>query len=389
MTNITEQHLEYCATDRQREIVEAYIEHGSSQKVAEALGMDAGNVRRTIRIVKSRAAKSGWSPEHDMVRTVPDGYAVKGTSTLYDDSGNQRLQWVKTSQDREHQLEIMREIVSAMTEDVPRADLTPPPERTQADLLNCYVITDYHLGMLAWGEETGADWDTDIAEDLLVRWFRAALASAPDAEMGVLAQLGDFMHWDGMDAVTPTSGHLLDADTRFQRLVRVAIRVLRQVVGMMLHKHNRVHLIMAEGNHDIASSVWLRELFAALYTDEPRVSVELSPDPYYCVEWGDTSLFFHHGHKAKMGEMDRVVTAKFREVFGRTKYSYGHSGHLHHEHVKETQLMTWKQHRTLAAPDAHASRHGYSAGREATVEFYSRTQGRVGSAVVTPGMVSE
>src|SRR5690606_27072079 len=163
------------------------------------------------------------------------------------------------------------------------------------------------------------------AEDTLVGWFGAAIAQAPDSHTGVFAQLGDLLHWDGIQAVTPTSGHVLDADTRFQKLVRVAISVIRRVTAMLLQKHERVVLLMAEGNHDLASSAWLRELFAALYADEPRIEVITRPDPYYCIEHGRTSLFFHHGHKKRMDSLETVFIAKFREVFGRTKHSYAHT----------------------------------------------------------------
>ena len=52
--------------------------------------------------------------------------------------------------------------------------------------MNCYVITDYHLGALSWGEETGADWDLKIAEDTLVAWFSRAIEQSPAAETALL-----------------------------------------------------------------------------------------------------------------------------------------------------------------------------------------------------------
>ena len=83
---------------------------------------------------------------------------------------------------------------------------------------------------------------------------------SPDSENAIFAQIGDFLHWDGLDAVTPASKHVLDADTRFTKLVRVAIRVIKRVIKMLLTKYKKVTVIMAEGNHDPASSVWLREM---------------------------------------------------------------------------------------------------------------------------------
>ena len=121
-------------------------------------------------------------------------------------------------------------------------------------------------GALAWGEETrGDDWDVKVAESLLIRWFAAAIERAPDAETGVLAQLGDFLHTDGLLALTPESKNVLDADTRFQKIVRIAIRLLRPVIALLLAKHKRVIVLCAEGNHDPASSIWLREWLSAIY----------------------------------------------------------------------------------------------------------------------------
>lgn len=367
------------------DLIAALREHGSTRKAAKALGI----TQRAIMYRKKTLAAKGYSPDHDMTRTVPDGYKVKGVSTLYNGKGEIAAQWVKSDIDRERWAQLMQAALDGLADTLPRLDPLPAPlVPLRGDLLNAFVLTDFHLGMLAWGEETrGASWDVRIAETLLVEWIAAAIALAPAAEHAVLAQVGDFLHWDGLDAVTPTSKHVLDADTRFQHLVRVAIRVIRRVVDMLLAKHGRVHLIMAEGNHDLASSVWLREWLAALYENEPRITVDTSADPYYCVEHGQTSLFFHHGHKRRIGQLDDVFAAKFREVYGRTRFSYAHTGHLHHNETKETNLMTLEQHRTLAAADAHASRGGYQSGRDAKVITYSSRFGEVSRVTVCPEML--
>lgn len=385
---IDEKLLEFCKTDRQSAAVSAVIEAGSINKAARSMGLEVRAFRRLLARVKKEAARNGYSPEHDMTHTVPEGYVVKGTSTLYHEEKGQVLQWVKTSRDAERQREMMLEAVQAACEEI-----KPEPCTLRAsfgdnpDLMSLYVLTDYHLGMLSWGEETGADWDTDIAEDLLYRWFEHAVRLTPAGGPAVFAQLGDFLHWDGMEAVTPTSHHILDADTRFQRLVRVAVRALRRIIRLLLERHSSVRIIMAEGNHDMASSVWLREIMAALYEDEPRAEIERSPSPYYCVEHGKVSLFFHHGHKRKPGQIAEVFAAQFREVLGRTKHSYAHMGHMHHQDVKETPLMTVEQHCTLAAPDAYASRGGYASDRAARVITYHKDHGEVSRVRIPPAAV--
>ena len=303
---------------------------------------------------------------------------LKGKSTLKDADGNIVLEWTKTEVTQEKRLDKLREAVKALNEDV--KPIKPKPSTipyTNTGLINQYTLTDYHLGMMAWGEETGADWDIDIAERVMVEYFRYAIINSPVADCAIFAQLGDFLHWDGINAVTPMSGHLLDADTRFTKLVRVTIRVIRRVVDMLLDKYQTVKLIMAEGNHDITSSIWLRETINVFYENEPRVEVDTSADPYYAVKWGKTLLCYHHGHKRNLNNIDTVFVAKFKEWFGKSKNVYAHTGHLHHSHVKETNLMMLEQHRTLAAKDAYASRGGWLSGRDSKVITYHKEYGEI------------
>jgi hypothetical protein len=375
------------ATESQARNIRTVMEHGSLSAAIKHSKTDRRTFQRSIQAVRLEAAKRGFAPAHDLTHPVPEGFVVERFSTQYkDEDGN--VQWIKGKLDPDWLKAQVSEAIEALKETIPKVKLTPVAKAIRAsELLNLHVVTDYHLGMKSWNEETGENWDLEIAEDLLVRWMTIAIQNAPPASVGVLAQLGDFLHWDGYDAVTPASKHLLDADTRFQKLVRVAIRVLRQIVSLMLQKYDSVHLIFADANHDPASGAWQREMFAAFYDSEPRIAVDNSADSYYCLEHGLTSLFFHHGHKRKPDKIDDVMVSKFREVFGRTKFSYCHMGHLHHDYKIETNLMTVEQHRTMAAKDAYASRNGWMSGRGAPVVTYSKQFGEVGRQVYTPEMV--
>lgn len=381
---------EFATTATQASVIAAVIEHGSQRAAARALNMAKSSVDGVVERVRKAAARQGYSPEHNMTRAVPDGFMAGRISTNYKTDGSIGQQWVIATPDKERQAEIMREAFAAMAEELPRL----PRQKYagpagDADLLNCFVITDFHMGALSWAPETGADWDIEIAERTLVAWFERAIAQAPNAKTALLAQISDLLHWDGFDAVTPASKHLLDADTRFPKLVRVAIRVLRRVIDMLLTKHERLHIIMADANHDPVSQVWLREWIAVLYENNPRVTVDTSPSPYNAYEFGKVALFTHHGHKRNVNNVSEVFAAQFREMFGRTKYAYAHTGHLHHIDVKENNLMIVEQHRTLAAPDAYAARGGWITGRDAKVITYHREYGEVGRLTVSFDMVKD
>ena len=373
-------------TDAQADVLRGLLEVACNQnEFCRQHGVSRNTVKQIVARARARAAKNGVVFKAGINRPIADGYKVKGTSALYKDGEDKpALVWVKTAEDRERQMELMQEAIEALKADIPRAKTLPAPVPRNDDLLNCYVITDYHLGMLAWGEETGADWDLEIAEQMLIDWFGAAISRAMPADHAVFAQLGDFLHWDGLEAVTPANKHVLDADTRFQKLVRTAIRVIRSVIDMLLQEHRTVHVLMADANHDPASGAWLREFLTAFYEDEPRITVDNSADTYYCHQFGQTVLFFHHGHKRKIGDIDRVFSAKFREQWGQSKHCYAHLGHYHNDEVKESPLMRVEQHRTLAAADAYASRGGYISGRDAKVITYHREHGRVAETIISP-----
>lgn len=362
--------------------------HCNTGLAADKLGVNQRSVQRRINELTDEQRN-----EFAMVMPIlPDGHHLRGVSSLQKvmdpETGQVVMQWVKTAADPKAAESQLREVLDALKSEVPRyKPIKAQPDLLQASLLNTYVLTDYHMGMYAWGEETGDDWDTHIAEDLLVQWFQLAIERSPKASNAILAQLGDFLHYDSLDAVTPTSRNVLDADTRAQMMVRVSLRVLRRVVNMLLARHEFVTVIMAEGNHDIMASAWLREAFALMYENEPRVAIVDRPDPYYAVQWGQTGLFFHHGHLKKPEQVDRVFARKFREIYGESKYCYGHMGHMHNKLVIESALMKVEQHPTLAAADAYASRSGYMSDRNACVITYDKEFGEVNRNVISPELV--
>ena len=315
-------------------------------------------------------------------------FSVIGKSTLKNNKGETIIEWTKTNIKEEEKLKVLKEVVKSLKENItPTTPIKSPIAFSNNSLCNQYTLTDYHLGMMAWACETGGNWDMKIAEDTLVRFFEVAIEQSPKCNKAIFAQLGDFMHWDGLDAVTPQNRHVLDADTRFTKLVRVTIRVIRRVLNMLLDKYQEVDVLMAEGNHDPASSVWMRELLSSFYENEPRVNIDTNPDPYYCNVWGKVLNFYHHGHKRNINNIDSVFVSKFKKEFGKAEFVYGHIGHLHNQNVKETNLMVIEMHRTLASKDAYASRGGWGSGRDSKVITYHKEFGEVARLTININML--
>jgi hypothetical protein len=244
------------------------------------------------------------------------------------------------------------------------------------------------MGMLARSSETGADWNVEIAEAMLIAAFEDMIRRAPPAGKIILNIQGDFLHFDSLKPVTPTSGHILDADGSFSHMIKASVRVLRRLCDLALMFHGSVIVVFLPGNHDLAGQVWLRHMFAALYEHEPRLSVVDNETPYFVIEHGRNMLCFHHGHMKKPEALPLLFATRFAEAWGRTVHRVIHAGHYHHEKKVEFSGIKFHQHSTLAPADKHSSDFGYDSMREAVCITYHAVMGRFGEIVVTPEMLA-
>lgn len=315
---------------------------------------------------------------------APPGYRMKGTSTYFNKDGVAAGQWVKTQGDAEAQAAMQHAAFEALAAELPAIARIASPRRCLNDLLNLVTITDSHVGMLAWDKETGADWDLTIAERVLTETFLQMIAAAPRAAVCIVNQLGDFLHFDSLQPLTPTNHHVLDADSRYQKVVEVAVRILRRIISAALETHEHVQVYMHEGNHDPAGSVWLRIMFAQLYGNNPRVTVGKSPSPYVAYQHGKNFIGFHHGHLSKKEKLPLLFAATYPEMWGATKFRVVHTGHLHNVVEQEHAGIKIQQHSTLSAPDAYAARSGYLSKRQAVCHTYHKELGEVARAIFVP-----
>lgn len=369
-----------------QQAVDAAAAHGSIAAAGRALGLPHATFQGRYAMAVAR----GYKPEVQSLTAgsgaaPPEGYKLKGTSTLYGRDGRVKIQWVKTDAAMEKLREMQEAAFRGLCAELKPLKAIKAPRVLDKDLLTLYTLTDCHVGMLAWAKEAGEDWDLTIAEHCLVDTFTRMIDAAPAAGVGIVNQLGDFLHFDSLTPETPAHKHVLDADSRYQKMVEVAVRILRRIITKALEKHARVQVYMHEGNHDPAGSVWLRVMFAQLYADNPRVTVGMSPNPYVAYQHGKTLLGFHHGHLSRgIKGLPLLFAAKFPQEWGTTAYRYIHTGHLHHTDEKEHPGIKVVQHPTLAANDAHGARSGYLSTRQATSMTYHSELGEHARGIFIP-----
>jgi hypothetical protein len=183
------------------------------------------------------------------------------------------------------------------------------------------------------------------------------------------------------------SGHVLDADGRYAKMIRVGILVMRQCIEAALAKHKTVRVVNVIGNHDETGALWLSVLLSILYQNEPRVAVETSPALFSYVEFGKTLIGLHHGHTCKPNALPAVMAADQPEAWGRTTYRYWYLGHVHHQSVFEFPGCVVETFNTLAAKDAYATAGGWRSRENMKAILLHKEHGEVGRNTVCPAML--
>ena len=365
------------------EVYAAIQEHGSQAKAAKALGINVRTLERRI----NRAARQGYAPENDMVHVVPDGFHVKGTSTLYNKDGEVAMQWVKSNIDHERQHQMAEEMIKAMADDLPKAPKIKKPKDCSDDLMAVYPLGDPHIGMLAWAEETGQDWDMNIAREKMPAAFDRLVKSAPKCKKAVIVNLGDYLHSDNMEGVTTRSGHSLDMDGRYAKMIDIGVKILRTMIRSALEHHEEVHVINAVGNHDDTGALFLNVCMINTYENEPRVTIDPSPAPFHYVRHGKVLFGVHHGHTAKSNMLMGVMATDRARDWGETEFRYWYTGHIHHDSMKEYAGCKVESFRTLAAKDAYATWGGYRALQDSKCLVLHREFGEIERHTVNIAMV--
>lgn len=357
------------ATRTQALYIDAILQHGNMRKASRALGVRVSSVSRSLQYLRRRVARIEPGLH---AKRAPEGYPLRGVSTLLDADGNVVQTWVKTGRaadDPEAFAEAVRHAIRSLP-----SHATPirAPERVAAGRLSVLPIGDPHFGMLSWPEETGQAWDLKIAAATHANAIARLFAKAPPAEEALVVWMGDNAHGDDSTNMTPRSGHILDIDSRWERMIGVLFTAMINSVDVALQRHERVTFRAVKGNHDPHVTPALALAVEAYYRNEPRVTVARQPTPLYVTTWGRNLLAFTHGHAPSPERVPDVLAADYRKEIGATEQGHLYTGHVHSKNLRERGGLGMESVRTLAARDSYATTAGFRAMRGIFLDTYDK-----------------
>lgn len=336
------------------------LEKPRTKDIADAMGWNWCKADRYIKCgLEARDRDPAVSLGMEAVGTgiVPAGMWIK---TGKDEDGVSRSVYLKPAQEP---VEDILEKIAAAFESVQPAVAVTPPESVMDDLCTVWPVMDLHLGMRAWGAETGEqDYDLGLACQDLRYAFAKVLALTPASKEAVLILGGDTLHADDDKAETPQSKHKLDVDGRQFKVTDTAIQIISEIIETLLGKHAFLTVRVLRGNHDPNAHRTLTFALAERYRDEPRILVEKDPRDLFMKQWGRAAIFAHHGDRGKPDRMALYIS-DVCPFWSQTKHRHYLVGHVHHDHAKDIGPLRYESLRAFCPPDSYAAGMGYGPRR--------------------------
>lgn len=293
----------------------------------------------------------------------PEGMSVKGISRLLDANGNTSAEWVKYDRNKPDITAVIESLKTAF-KGIPKAPKISKPKSVKS-LLTLYPLADLHLGLLAWGKETEEDWDISKAYDGYRDCMTRVAEGTENATEAIILGGGDLTHSDGLKPLTPQHGNILDVDSRWQKMLDTAIKLIAFQVEVARQKHKKVMVRILPGNHDETTSLGVAFALKERYRDIKQVEVDTDPSLFFWHRFGATMLGATHGHAAKLSDMPLIMANRRPDDWAAAKHRYVHGFHVHHktQNIWEEGGVVGETHQSPSRQDAYHFNKGYLSGR--------------------------
>lgn len=199
-------------------------------------------------------------------------------------------------------------------------------------------IADIHFGKLSLLEETGQEYNLNIASSRVREGISHLLnkVKVHGIDRIVFVLGNDALHVDNPFRKT-TAGTPQDTDGMWWSAYKVAkncyIAVIEELALVA-----PVHLVFNPSNHDYQSGWMLADSISSWFSNHPNVETKdgsLSIAHRKYIQYGQNLLGFTHGDGAKESELPNLMQYEARHAWGDTKFAYWH---CHHLHIKDRKI---------------------------------------------------
>jgi hypothetical protein len=368
--------LKYCNPIQARNVNAYFDNDNNARKAAETLNINSSVISRTISRARKRAADDGIVEGLPLL-TIAEGRKLGKVTTQITGDGEVKNVWYR----QDDQLELAKVAIDEFCKEQPPIKSKTPKQLEPycTDVIPWFNIGDGHLGMISYHEEVGEAFDLSIAERELCAAMGILIDEAPVTERCVIQDMGDMTHYENSAGKTSHSGHDLDCDGRFAKMIKVYARTMRFIMDKAVAKYKYVDVIINQGNHSRINDFWMVTLLQHLYEDNDQVTILNNDNVFTPYRMGNTFVMTHHSDKCRPNKLVDVMSTDYRQDFGEAKYKYIDIGHIHHSMVlKEHPGVTLESFNQLATRDQYAHDGGWRSSSCLTVVYRSKTYGEIG-----------
>lgn len=414
-------------TPRQRECTALYVQTGSEKEVAETLELDIPKVRETLWAAHlkgvdfrpdrfSPVAPVGFNLKKSTVQhrngeemqrwdrvapaselfdeswepKAPDGYKVKKSTIQIDSAGRIVQQWSQLRADEERVLDFEEFCRNRIT---PAKSVDLSPKKVKEEFLLEVPIFDLHHGMLAWGAETGENYDHRISRHLQVSAAKILFEHFGAVNTAVIYLGGDNQHIDNMQSETTRSGNRLDSDSRYARIAWCVHETNVTTIEEAKKFAKKVIVFVLSGNHDDTAAIHLAIQLQAYFRNDPQVTIRTEPELHKFFQWQSNAFCITHGHTNDK----RIATYALQQVIRRNMLGVERvmvrMGHLHKRHktppmgLTEEDGVVIERFPTLAAQEAYSVEGAYTSLRATSAILWHDKWGRYGGREISLGEI--
>ena len=228
---------------------------------------------------------------------------------------------------------------------------------------------DVHIGKLAVAEETGEEYNVNIAIGRVMEGVSGLLQKCSGFNIDKIMYVigNDILHVDTPRRTT-TSGTPQDTDgmwhTNFLAAKKLHVSVIEQ-----LRLIADVYVQYDPSNHDYMTGFFLADTISSWFSKDKNVSFNSSIAHRKYYRYYNNLIGTTHGDGAKESDLPLLMAHETGKDWGECKHKYFYTHHIHHKRSKDYMGVSIESMRSPSGADSWHSRNGYQHSKKAIEAF--------------------
>jgi len=262
------------------------------------------------------------------------------------------------------------------------------PVHSQSENMLELSLVDHHLGQRSLTEETGEDYNLDIASSLYrtASMDIATRAFEGDGFDSIKFIVGsDYFNSDNHLSQT-SSGTPQDEVSSWQNTFFVGAQLVIHAVDDLVDEFQKpVTLHVLKGNHDTERSYYLGVALYYRYLNDDMVTVINDMAYRQYINWGKCLIGLTHMDYEKEDSLPLIMSREAKKYWGECDYLEFHGGHLHKNKesvrlikmIDEYQGIRIRHLPSLTAGSLWSKRQGYMHQRSSYGLIWNKERGNL------------